>query len=80
MIPDSVTTIGYSAFAYCSNLTSVTIGDSVTTIGSSAFAYCTKLTDVYYTGSEADWAKITIGSSNYCLTGANHHYNYVPEE
>ena len=36
-IPDSVTTIGCSAFYKCSSLTSVTIPDSVTTIGSSAF-------------------------------------------
>ena len=79
-IPDSVTTIGSAAFYYCPNLTSVTIGDSVTTIGNYAFSSCSNLTDVYYTGSEADWAKITIGSSNYCLTGANRHYNYVPEE
>ena len=39
-IPDSVTTIGNSAFYYCYYLTSVTIPDSVTTIGSSAFCDC----------------------------------------
>ncbi len=47
-IPDSVTTIGGSAFAYCSALTDVTIPDSVTTIGGSAFAYCSALTDVTF--------------------------------
>ena len=36
-IPDSVTTIGRSAFIGCSSLTSVTIPDSVTTIGNAAF-------------------------------------------
>ena len=46
-IPDSVTTIGYRAFYYCSSLTSVTIPDSVTTIGSSAFCWCESLTSVY---------------------------------
>ena len=45
-IPDSVTTIGYVAFAYCSSLTSVTIPDSVTTIGDYAFQYCSSLTSV----------------------------------
>ena len=40
----SVTSIGGSAFAYCSRLTSVTIPNSVTSIGSSAFAYCSRLT------------------------------------
>jgi len=42
-IPDSVTSIGSSAFAYTS-LTSVTIPDSVTSIGRSAFSNCTGLT------------------------------------
>ena len=46
-IPDSVTTIGESAFTYCGRLTSVTIPDSVTTIGYCAFYDCTSLTSVY---------------------------------
>ena len=46
VIPDSVTSIGYAAFAGCTSLTSVTIGDSVTSIGSSAFYGCTSLTSI----------------------------------
>ncbi len=45
-IPDSVTTIGYAAFAYCSSLTSVIIPDSVTTIGYAAFMDCNNLTSI----------------------------------
>ena len=45
-IPDSVTTIGGSAFSNCSSLTSVTIPDSVTTIGNGAFHWCTSLESV----------------------------------
>jgi hypothetical protein len=44
-IPDSVTSIGDSAFYYCTKLTSVTIGNSVTSIGDYAFYYC-RLTSV----------------------------------
>ncbi len=40
IIPNSVTSIGYLAFAYCKSLTSVTIPNSVTSIGESAFVYC----------------------------------------
>ena len=45
-IPDSVTTIGESAFYNCSSLTSVTIPDSVTKIGDFAFSYCRSLTSI----------------------------------
>ena len=45
-IPNSVTSIGYSAFYNCSGLTSVTIGNSVASIGSSAFSSCEGLTSV----------------------------------
>ena len=40
-----VTTIGSSAFNWCSSLTSVTIPDSVTTLGTNPFKYCSKLTE-----------------------------------
>src|SRR5437667_10399396 len=45
-IPNSVTSIGYSAFWYCTSLTSVTIPNSVTSIGNVAFDVCTSLTNV----------------------------------
>ena len=45
-IPDSVTSIGGSAFGYCSSLTSVTIPDSVTSIGFGAFSDCSSLISV----------------------------------
>ena len=45
-IPDSVTSISYSAFRGCTGLTSITIPDSVTSIGGGAFSDCTGLTTV----------------------------------
>ncbi len=42
----TVTSIGSSAFSYCSSLTSVTIPEGVTSIESSAFSYCSSLTSV----------------------------------
>jgi len=46
-IPNSVTTIGFSAFESCRGLTSVTIGNSVTSIGGGAFNDCNSLTEIY---------------------------------
>ena len=45
-IPDSVTSIHDSAFAYCSSLTNISIPNSVTAIGSFAFECCTKLESI----------------------------------
>ena len=46
IIPNSVTSIGNSAFHYCSGLTTVTIPNSVASIGDGAFSGCTGLTSV----------------------------------
>ncbi|MBE6845228.1 MAG: hypothetical protein E7508_05885 [Ruminococcus sp.] len=46
VIPDGVTSIGYSAFDCCYDLESVTIPDSVTSIGDYAFSNCRSLESV----------------------------------
>jgi len=45
LIPDSVTTIGESAFSFCDSLTIISIPDSVTTIGERAFYFSGYLTN-----------------------------------
>ncbi len=74
-IPDGVTDIGNSAFEDCGNLRSITIPQSVTSIGYFAFYGCESLTDVYYGGSESDWADVEIRSSNDPLYSATIHFN-----
>ena len=46
IIPNSVTSIGKSAFSGCSGLTSITIPNSVTSIGDQAFIDCFGLTSI----------------------------------
>jgi hypothetical protein len=51
VIPNSVTSIGSSAFSGCSGLTSLTIPNSVTSIGSSAFSGCSGLNSLTISNS-----------------------------
>ena len=57
-IPNSVTSIGNFAFAYCLGLTSITIPNSVTSIGEAAFAENPDLTNITIPNNV-----ISIGSS-----------------
>ena len=62
-IPNSVTSIGSSAFYYCTGLTSITIPNSVTSIGDRAFSSCAKLTSVTIPNSVTS---IGDGAFTYC--------------
>ena len=75
-IPDSVTTIGRSAFSFCYSLTSVTIPDSVTTIGEYAFENCGSLTSVYCKATTPP----TLGGSSVFDTNASGRKIYVTAE
>ena len=76
VIPDGVTSIENYTFSGCTSLTSITIPDSVTSIGYQAFWWCDNLKDVYYSGTEEEWANISVGIDNPALKNATIHYNY----
>ena len=84
-VPNSVTSIGNSAFASCENLASITIPNSVTSIGLDAFMQCKNLANIYYKGTEEQWNTIAKGSGwdlgmgMKVEGGTTIHYNYVPE-
>ena len=64
-IPGTVTSIGDSAFRYCTGLTSITIPNSVTSIGEYAFWDCYGLTDIYF-ASNPTIGFLAISSSVTC--------------
>ena len=69
-IPSGLASINEWTFSNCVRLAKVTIPKSVTSIGVDAFSNCDSLTDVYYAGTAADWAKISISEGNEDLTSA----------
>ena len=75
-IPEGIKSIKDYTFESCQSLKSVTIPIRVTSIGNHAFQDCSNLRDVYYTGTEKQWKKVTIGSVNGGIVNATIHYNY----
>lgn len=58
LIPDGVKTIGEYAFADCWFLESLYIPVSVTSVGSEFLSGSYRVKDIYYGGTEAQWAKL----------------------
>lgn len=74
VIPDGVTGIDGYAFQYCTGLTSIIIPNSVASINDYAFYGCSSLKDIYYVGSEDDWANIAIRPNNIEFNNATRYY------
>ena len=63
-LPDSVTTLGESAFSFCENLVSVQLGDGLTQIAKKAFYCCYSLESIVIPDGVT-----TIGDSAFCDCG-----------
>ena len=82
IIPDGVTSIGALTFNGCANLKKILIPNSVLTIGEDAFLGCSRLSNLYYKGTQEDWANVDIDIDNSALHAANRYYysETEPEE
>ena len=74
-----------SAFYNCSQLTNIMLSSDVVKIGNAAFDGCANLENLYYLGTEEQWAQVSVEGNNEELTRANiffvdgqeHTYNFV---
>ena len=68
IVEDGVQSIVTMAFSGCENLQTVILPNTLTTIEDYAFEGCTALIQATYTGTEEQWAAVTVGSGNDRLT------------
>ena len=77
-LPNGTTSLPYCSFGTCSKLEYMIIPKTLTEIESGAFTNCNALKTVYYSGSEADKAKMTISDTVIKGTSVTWTYNYEP--
>ena len=75
-LPDSLTSIGSSAFQSCSSLASVTLPDSLTSIGSNAFSGCSKLETI---NCSDETLKLLLGATNGLRECSSLKLDHLPE-
>ena len=70
---DHVYSLGVQEFINHANLKNVYINPTLNSIGSSAFSGCSSLTDVWFDGTQAQWADVAKGS-NWKPSAATEHW------
>ncbi|MCR5061068.1 MAG: leucine-rich repeat domain-containing protein [Saccharofermentans sp.] len=70
----NMSTIGNEAFVGCTGITAVVLSPKVTTIVGGTFSGCDHITDIYFTGTAAEWANVTIEANNGSLANAEVHF------
>ncbi|MBQ3257257.1 MAG: leucine-rich repeat protein [Oscillospiraceae bacterium] len=70
ILEEGVEVLDEYAFGYCKQLKEIHLPNSLTTVENNVFRDCDNVTDVYFYGTEAEWAEVSIGTSNDCLDGS----------
>ena len=74
-IPGSVSVIPAGLFRSAACLKRVSIPRSLAGVAANAFENCTNITEVFYEGSESEWANLPISSGNDPLKNAQVYFN-----
>mgnify|MGYP004601679183 FL=1 len=75
-LPNNLQTIPYRAFYACNQLATIIIPLSVTSIELEAFRWDNAIRDIYYAGSEAQWANVNVVENAELKTSnVTMHYN-----
>lgn len=74
-IPGSVSVIQAGLFRNATCLKRVSIPRSLAGVAANAFEKCTNITEVFYEGSESEWANLPISSGNDPLKNAQVYFN-----
>ena len=64
VVPEGVTDLSFCVFEECTALESISLPRSLTYIENEAFKGCNRLSTVRFSGTLAEWKKITIGNNN----------------
>ena len=78
-IPKGVTHISNNLLAKCTDLLAIVIPNTVTRIYSNAFDGCNSLCEIFFTGTEEEWKKITVDPNNNRISKAKVHFVTVSE-
>ena len=80
LLPEGLTTIESGTFSLCSGLLCIRIPNQVQLVNTDAFFGCSNLKEVFYTGSEQEWASIDFSNNTWVLNSATIYFDYVPQE
>lgn len=66
-IPEGVTSVGESAFSYCSSLSKLTLPSTLTQLGKFVVEGCGSLTEIHFAGTKKQWRKVNKHKENRAL-------------
>lgn len=76
VVPDGVSALGAHAFAYDAYYQNLYLPASVVSVGDYCFVGNMALKNIYFEGTEQQWAAILVGSQNSTFTSAEVHFNH----